>query len=100
MRKQPIEQSSQVLDSYNGEGDDWRFHCPVSIIFGLRDVALDPRIVLDGIESHFMAESANAASSFDIPETRIMRLRSCGHWSLLEDDGSKALDKALSRIIV
>lgn len=83
----------------NDDDEDWKFHCPVSIIFGLRDVALDPRAVLNGIEKHFAADSEDPLVSSALAEERITRLPNCGHWSILEDEGSKALDRVLARII-
>lgn len=94
----PIREALEDPMSYH-EDDDWKFHCPVSIIFGLRDVALDPRVVLDGIEKHFMAESTDPLVSAAMAQERVTRLPTCGHWSILEDDGSKALDRVLARIV-
>lgn len=79
--------------------DDWNFQCPVSIVFGLRDVALDPRVVLNGIEKHFVVESEDPLVSSAMSEERITRLPGCGHWSILEDEGSKALDRVLARLV-
>lgn len=96
--KEPLQDSSS---RHSGKyDDDWQFHCPVSIIFGLQDVALDPSVVLDGIERHFLNESDDPLISSAMAEDRITRIRSCGHWSLLEDEGSEALDRVLARIFV
>ncbi|CAK3942050.1 Hypothetical predicted protein [Lecanosticta acicola] len=85
--------------SYNGHdisgkhGDDRAkgFRCPVHIIFGLGDVALDPRVVLDGIEKYFRDDARDGK--------RIIRLPGCGHWSILEEEGIKALDGVLVELI-
>jgi hypothetical protein len=55
--------------------------------------------VLDGIEKHFPAESDDSLVSSAMAADRITRLPTCGHWSILEDEGSKALDRVLARII-
>jgi hypothetical protein len=64
----------------------------------LKDIALDPRIVLDGIEEHFLAESDDPLQASILAKERITRLPDCGHWSVLEDGGVEALKKVLARI--
>lgn len=67
------------------------FRCPVKVIFGMQDVALDPRVVIDGIEKYFQENAAG--------EDQIVRLPGCGHWSVLEEEGVKALDGALMGLL-
>lgn len=97
----PQELSTQgaLKPRVSSQDDHWQFHCPVSIIFGLQDVALDPRVVLDGIETHFVAGSNDPLVSTAMAEARITRLKNCGHWSVLEEEGYQALDRVLGRII-
>ncbi|KXT11053.1 hypothetical protein AC579_1971 [Pseudocercospora musae] len=71
------------------------FKCPVNIIFGLQDIALDPRIVVDGIEKYFVSNDAMA----DPTQEKIIRLPDCGHWSMIEEGGVRALDKVLTEIL-
>lgn len=95
--------SSGNLSTLSGRVDDTQrsssmsetsldFKCPVTIIFGLRDVALDPRIVLDGIEKYFVEDQKAALE-------RVIRLPDCGHWSILEEEGVKSLHSVLSELI-
>ena len=67
----------------------------MNIIFGLQDIALDPRIVVDGIEQYFVNNDAVA----DPTQERIIRLPDCGHWSVIEEGGVRALDKVLTDIL-
>jgi len=78
--------------------DSPSFGCPVHIIFGLQDVALDPRIVVDGINRYFQ-DPAALANPAHTAEERITRLPECGHWPILEEEGAKALDTTLGRIL-
>ncbi|SMY27039.1 unnamed protein product [Zymoseptoria tritici ST99CH_1A5] len=91
------DKQSQLVDA-RLLNDSWTFKCPVSIIFGLRDVALDPRVVLDGIEDHFQPDSEDSLQASLLANERITRLPKCGHWSLLEHDGAEALNSVISRI--
>lgn len=91
------DKQSQLVDA-RLLNDSWTFKCPVSIIFGLRDVALDPRVVLDGIEDHFQPDSEDSLQASVLANERITRLPKCGHWSLLEHDGAEALNSVISRI--
>lgn len=91
---------SQRAVKFPSEDNHWHFHCPVNLVFGLQDVALDARVVLDGIENHFVAESDDPVVSKAMAEARIIKLEDCGHWSVLEEEGRQALDRVLARIIV
>lgn len=72
------------------------FKCPVSFIFGLQDIALDPRIAVDGIEAYFVQEDKASAA---YQKSRVIRFPSCGHWSLLEKDGLQALNEVLELVV-
>ncbi|KAK5725454.1 hypothetical protein LTR15_003640 [Elasticomyces elasticus] len=79
-------------------GSDWQnFECPVTVIFGLKDHALDPQIVLDGHERHFHGRAAISESSDSLKAdaSHIVRLKNCAHWSLLEDTGAQAVERTL-----
>jgi pimeloyl-ACP methyl ester carboxylesterase len=92
------DKASQLADAILPDDSSWKFKCPVSIIFGLKDIALDPRVVLDGIEDHFLPESDDPLQASVLAKARITRLPNCGHWSVLEDEGVEALEMVLSRI--
>ena len=72
------------------------FKCPVSFMFGLQDIALDPRIAVDGIENYFIQEE-KASRAYQ--KSRVIRLSNCGHWSLLEKDGLQALNEVLQLVV-
>ncbi|KAK4501024.1 hypothetical protein PRZ48_006830 [Zasmidium cellare] len=98
--REPWTPSSQV-----GEGIDrsdtaaQQFKYPVNIIFGLKDVALDPRVVLDGIEKYFKKDEHDVVADATHARDRIVRLPDCGHWSILEEEGVVALDKVLREVV-
>ncbi|TKA70146.1 hypothetical protein B0A55_06528 [Friedmanniomyces simplex] len=89
------------------EGEGETFKCPVTVLFGLQDPALDPRVVLDGVERYFTGatkvatgdgshEKQGTSTASDAGASHIVRLYGCGHWSLLEDPiGSGTLEKTL-----
>ena len=71
-----------------------RFRCPVTVIYGMQDLALDPRITLDGIERVFFeTDEADGGQS-----SRFIRLPNCGHWSLLEPEGEAVLQSVLKEL--
>ncbi|KAK4890327.1 hypothetical protein LTR27_010970 [Elasticomyces elasticus] len=77
---------------------DWQdFECPVTMIFGLKDHALDPQIVLNGHERHFHGQTAvrESGESSNADASHIVRLKKCAHWSLLEDTGAQTLERTL-----
>lgn len=78
--------------------DSGRFNCAVSFIFGMQDIALDPRIAVDGIELLFM-HADNDHDRHVARHSRLMRLPECGHWSLLEKDGERALQEVLMNLL-
>ncbi|KAK1071105.1 hypothetical protein LTR33_010512 [Friedmanniomyces endolithicus] len=88
------------------EMDEETFKCPVTAIFGLQDVAINPRLALDGIERYFPrpADVATGGGGHEKQVTstasgagasHIVRLKDCGHWSLLEPIGSGVVEKTL-----
>lgn len=96
--------SFQVADSpaKGVEGSDTSaqpFKCPVNIIFGLKDVALDPRVVLDGIEKYFKKNGDDGVAGATQTPRRIVKLPDCGHWSIIEDQGVMAMDRVLREVV-
>ncbi|TKA80483.1 hypothetical protein B0A55_02312 [Friedmanniomyces simplex] len=89
------------------EDEEETFKCPVTVLFGLQDPALDPRVVLDGVERYFTGatkvatrdgghEKQGTSTASDEGASHIVRLHGCGHWSLLENPiGSGTLEKTL-----
>ena len=75
-----------------------RFKYPVDIIYGLEDEALDPRIVLDGIEEYFMKKGLSSRREVTAAQNHIIKLPTCGHWSFLVDEGAEALESLLIRL--
>ena len=83
------------------------FKCPVTVINGVKDFALDPRMNLDGIE-RFFAGSGSVTTRGNIKNSsldgdgssHIVRLQNIGHWSLLEEPvGSGALESTLLYLV-
>lgn len=85
------------------------FNCPVHVLFGMRDIALEPGLVLDGI-ANFMqdggAEGRDLGSLFErgvkhevIGRSSVTRLPLCGHWSMLEAQGERTLTSLLNGLI-
>lgn len=75
------------------------FKCPVNIIFGMKDVALDPRVVLDGIEKYFKQDADDGVADATQTPRRVLKLPDCGHWSIIEDQGVMAMDRVLREIV-
>lgn len=75
----------------------------------MQDIALDPRIVLDGVEAYFQDFKRVDCSTEDendagvevsrFGRSSIVRMPDCGHWSMLEDQGSLALERTLIRLM-
>ncbi|CAK1365843.1 unnamed protein product [Cercospora beticola] len=72
---------------------DKRFKYPVTCIFGMKDIALDPRVMLDGIEEFFLP------SSDGLCESKIVRLPEGGHWCMIEKDGEEAIEAELALLL-
>ncbi|KAK0255091.1 hypothetical protein LTR12_004073 [Friedmanniomyces endolithicus] len=87
--------------------DEETFKCPVTAVFGLQDVAINPRLALDGIERYFPRsaqvttgggghEKHVTSTASGAGASHIVRLKDCGHWSLLEEPvGSGVVEKIL-----
>ncbi|KAF2211850.1 hypothetical protein CERZMDRAFT_42302 [Cercospora zeae-maydis SCOH1-5] len=69
--------------------DNKRLKYPVTCIFGMGDIALNPRIMLDGIEDFFLP------SSDGVRESKIVRVAKGGHWCLIEPEGEEVVQAEL-----
>ena len=73
--------------------DRTTFKCPVTVIFGKRDLALDSRIVLDGIERHFQSSTLvsveETGSMAETDQSHIVELKEAGHWPMLDSEQGK-----------
>lgn len=67
----------------------------MTVIFGLLDFALDYRLSVDGIERFFALPPPVGVSSGADLRSYVIRLKSCGHWSMMEDVGRDVLEKTL-----
>lgn len=86
-----------------------QFSYPVHMLFGMRDVALDSRIVLDGVEAFMLdaeeglrkpqIQGKQRAQCQSVGRSSIVRLPLSGHWSMLDEQGSGALDDLLRRLV-
>lgn len=83
--------SGPMKDSIDPKTRPSTFQCPVKIVFGMRDIALDPRIVLNGIEQHFMPEASTSGRR----KQRVLKLPDSGHWCMLEPVGASAIEAAV-----
>lgn len=87
-----------------------QFSYPVHVMFGMRDVALDPRIVLDGVEGFMLdAEKGMRKADFGgedgvevqvVGRSSVTKLWGCGHWAMLGGQGTRALERLLERISI
>lgn len=70
------------------------FQCPASILFGVRDFALDYRICVTGVEDFFRPANGKKGA-----ESHIVLAKDCGHWSPLEQTGSQVLRSMLLEVM-
>lgn len=66
------------------------FKVPATILFGMRDPALDPRVVLEGIEAYFLPSGTGEGS-----KSHVLKMPKCGHWSPVEEEGREVLGAVL-----
>ncbi|KAF2717925.1 alpha/beta-hydrolase [Polychaeton citri CBS 116435] len=81
--------------SQSADGVTSLFQYPISIIFGMKDTALDYRIAIDGIEDYFREQPDDSPTVDPKHDNHILRLRDCGHWTPLESDGAAVLEGLL-----
>jgi hypothetical protein len=78
-------------------------------MFGMQDVALDPRIVLGGVEG-FMLDAEKGMRKANIGgeqgvdfqtvgRSSVTKMWSCGHWAMLEEQGARSLDLLSRRLV-
>lgn len=86
-----------------------QFSYPVHAMFGMQDVALDPRIVLDGVEG-FMMDAEKGMRKADVGgeagvegqsvgRSSVTKMWDCGHWAMLDEQGARALERLLGRLV-
>ena len=76
------------------------FNYPVTFVFGMKDIALDPRIVCDGIERCFRTDSVNVRRAdtghkYHGGDSHVVALDTCGHWPMNERDGRIVLERVV-----
>lgn len=98
VRELGIELTDTAGDKNDGEG---AFRCPMTLVFGVHDLAFDTRIAVDGIERLFF-KTAVTSTINDVKsikerkqESHVVRLKHCGHWSLLEPVGARVVEQTL-----
>ncbi|KAM3417845.1 hypothetical protein BST61_g6066 [Cercospora zeina] len=84
----PLSEKSEITME-----DDKRLMYPVTCIFGMDDIALTPRIMLDGIEDFFLP------SSDGVRESKIVRVAQGGHWCLIEPEGREVVEAELQWVL-
>jgi hypothetical protein len=81
----------------------------VNIMFGMQDIALDPRVVLDGVEK-FMLEAEKGMRKLGVGgdggievlrvgRSSVTKLWQSGHWVMLDGQGARALEGLLERLV-
>ena len=86
-----------------------QFSYPVHVMFGMEDVALDPRIVLDGLEAWMLdaqdgmrkpqSGSEEGVEVQSVGRSSVTKLWRCGHWVTVDAQGARVLDEVLERLL-
>lgn len=102
--QEPLSKSDPERAARKGQ-----FNYPVHVMFGMQDVALDPRIVLEGLESWMQdAEdglrkpqvgSEEGVEIQAVGRSTITKLWRCGHWATIDAQGSRVLGNFLERMV-
>jgi hypothetical protein len=81
----------------------------VHVVFGMQDVALDPRIVLHGVDKYMTdaEEGMRKARVGDeqgvdvhvVGGSSVTRLWRSGHWAMLDEQGARVLENMLGWFI-
>lgn len=95
----PSSTSASTMTTRHGNSDEEEkkrmFKVPTTILWGTDDVALDTRIMLDGIEEHFAPSSSSAGR-----KSQVVRVPDGQHWIFLEPRkdrvGPRMFEKVLS----
>jgi hypothetical protein len=92
-----------------GSAVEGAFSYPVHVVFGIQDVALDPRIVLHGIDKYMMdsGEGMRKVRAGDeegtdvhvVGRSSVTKLWQSGHWAMLDEQGARVLENMLGRFI-
>ena len=86
-----------------------QFSYPVHVMFGMQDIALDPRIVLDGVEG-FMMDAEKGMRKADVGgeagvevqtvgRSSVTKMWDSGHWAMLDGQGARALERLAGRLV-
>lgn len=85
------------------------FSYPVHVMFGMQDVALNPRIVLEGVESYMLdAEEGMRKAQVGgeegvevstVGRSSVTKLSASGHWAMVDEQGARALERLLVRLV-
>ncbi len=67
--------------------DEGCIRCSTTVIFGIEDQALDPRLMVDGIDAYVRPESGFKG--------HVVKLSGVGHWSPLHSDCVQVLNEVL-----
>lgn len=85
------------------------FSYPVHVMFGMQDVALNPKIVLEGVEN-FMLDAEDgmrkaqiggeeSAEVSTVGRSSVTKLWGSGHWAMVDEQGARALESLLVRLV-
>ncbi|KAI7312102.1 hypothetical protein KC315_g12106 [Hortaea werneckii] len=67
---------------------------PMTIVFGLDDLAFDIRIALDGIEDFFVSQDEGGGR-----RSHVVRLKGQGHWFFTQPQGAVVLERVLFALL-
>lgn len=71
-----------------GRVDESKIRCKTTVVFGLEDQALDPRLVVDGIQDHVWLRNGFKG--------RVVEMEDIGHWSPLNPKCIEVVEKVIS----
>ncbi|KAK5107679.1 hypothetical protein LTR62_000914 [Meristemomyces frigidus] len=92
--------SPELQQYVPGKQEDQKtFNCPVTVVFGMQDVALDPRIVLGGIERYFLPRTERKEVQIAVGPSHVVELPRSGHWSMLDSDEGKTAIEGIVRCL-
>ncbi|KAM0718826.1 hypothetical protein Q7P37_005898 [Cladosporium fusiforme] len=85
------------------------FSYPMHVVFGMQDIALEPRLVLEGLQAFMQVSDADERDlriSFEhgimhetFGRSSITKLPLCGHWAMADVQGERALVSLLNVLI-
>lgn len=86
-----------------------QFSYPMHVMFGMQDVALDPRIVLNGLEDWMLdaehgmrkpqAGSEVGVEVHTVGRSSITKVWRCGHWVTVDAQGARILNGVLENLL-